>query len=377
MKIRVIVPCYNEGEVVLKTYDKLTEIMTEDSLVKNYEYDLLFIDDGSKDNTIDHLQNLAAYDSHVKFLSFSRNFGKEAAMIAGYQNSINHDAVVMIDGDLQHPPEYIPHMIEGFIEGYDQVIAKRDREGENFARKSMSRLYYKIINAFVEDVQFEDGVGDFRLLSQRAVQALTSLDEYNRFSKGLFEWIGYNTKVFTYENVTREAGESKWTFRKLLNYGIDGLISFNNKPLRMMIYLGMFTFSISILYIIYLLINIIISGINIPGYFTTIAAILLLGGIQLISIGVIGEYIGRIYYEVKRRPKYIVQATNLKPSDNENKTEKNVLTIKRLILKLKMITINLAIIIKIVHLNNQVIKLIMKKNNIKNMSIKIMKRTKY
>ncbi|OHO70658.1 glycosyltransferase [Staphylococcus sp. HMSC036D05] len=321
MKIRVIVPCYNEGEVVLKTYDKLTEIMTEDSLVKNYEYDLLFIDDGSKDNTIDHLQNLAAYDSHVKFLSFSRNFGKEAAMIAGYQNSINHDAVVMIDGDLQHPPEYIPHMIEGFIEGYDQVIAKRDREGENFARKSMSRLYYKIINAFVEDVQFEDGVGDFRLLSQRAVQALTSLDEYNRFSKGLFEWIGYNTKVFTYENVTREAGESKWTFRKLLNYGIDGLISFNNKPLRMMIYLGMFTFSISILYIIYLLINIIISGINIPGYFTTIAAILLLGGIQLISIGVIGEYIGRIYYEVKRRPKYIVQATNLKPSDNENKTK--------------------------------------------------------
>lgn len=161
-----------------------------------------------------------------------------------------------------------------------------------------------------------------------------------------------------------------------LNYGIDGLISFNNKPLRMMIYLGMFTFSISILYIIYLLINIIISGINIPGYFTTIAAILLLGGIQLISIGVIGEYIGRIYYEVKRRPKYIVQATNLKPSDNENKTEEERSDNQTSHLKLKMITINLAIIIKIVHLNNQVIKLIMKKNNIKNMSIKIMKRTK-
>lgn len=318
MKVRVIVPCYNEGEVVLKTYDKLTEIMSEDSSVKNYEYDLLFIDDGSKDTTIDHLQNLAAYDSHVKFLSFSRNFGKEAAMIAGYQNSTNHDAVVMIDGDLQHPPEYIPQMVEGYLEGYDQVIAKRDRKGENFARKSMSRFYYKMINTFVEDIQFEDGVGDFRLLSQRAVQSLTSLDEYNRFSKGLFEWIGYNTKIFTYENVTREAGESKWTFRKLLNYGIDGLISFNNKPLRMMIYLGMFTFSISILYIVYLFINILISGINIPGYFTTIAAILLLGGIQLISIGVIGEYIGRIYYEVKHRPKYIVQATNLKPIDNES-----------------------------------------------------------
>jgi len=317
MKIRVIVPCYNEGEVVLKTYDRLTETMQEDSLVKNYEYDLLFVNDGSKDTTIDHLQNLAAYDCHVKYLSFSRNFGKEAAMIAGYQNSTAHDAVIMIDGDLQHPPEYIPQMVEGFIEGYDQVIAKRNREGESFVRKNLSRFYYKLINTFVEDIQFEDGVGDFRLLSQRAVQAMTSLDEYNRFSKGLFEWIGYNTKVFTYENVTREAGESKWTFGKLLNYGIDGLISFNNKPLRMMIYLGMFTFSISILYLIYLLINILISGINIPGYFTTIAAILLLGGIQLMSMGVVGEYIGRIYYEVKHRPKYIVEATNLQPSENE------------------------------------------------------------
>ena len=201
-------------------------------------------------------------------------------MIAGYEHSTMHDAVIMIDGDLQHPPEYIPQMIEGYIEGYDQVIAKRNRQGENFVRKTLSRCYYKLINAFVEDIQFEDGVGDFRLLSRRAVQALTTLDEYNRFSKGLFEWIGYETKVFQYENVTREDGESKWTFRKLLNYGIDGLISFNNKPLRMMIYLGMFTFSISILYIIYLLINILINGINIPGYFTTIAAILLLGGIQ-------------------------------------------------------------------------------------------------
>ena len=311
MKIRVIVPCYNEGEVVLKTYDKLTEIMKKDSLIKNYEYDLLFINDGSTDTTIHHIKNIVAYDNHVKYLSFSRNFGKEAAMIAGYQHSTMHDAVIMIDGDLQQPPEYIPQMIEGYIEGYDQVVAKRNRQGENFVRKTLSRCYYKLINAFVEDIQFEDGVGDFRLLSRRAVQALTTLDEYNRFSKGLFEWIGYETKVFQYENVTREDGESKWTFRKLLNYGIDGLISFNNKPLRMMIYLGMFTFSISILYIIYLLINILINGINIPGYFTTIAAILLLGGIQLMSIGVVGEYIGRIYYEVKHRPKYIVENSNI------------------------------------------------------------------
>ncbi|KGJ25025.1 glycosyltransferase family 2 protein [Staphylococcus haemolyticus] len=319
MKIRVIVPCFNEGEVVTKTYDKLTEILMKDSLDKGYDYDLLFVDDGSKDNTIDHVQHLASLDQHVKYISFSRNFGKESAMIAGFQHSVKCDAVVMVDGDLQHPPEFIPQMIEGFQEGYDQVIAKRDRTGENIARKSMTKLYYKLINSFVEDIEFIDGVGDFRLLSQRAVKAMASLKEYNRFSKGLFEWIGYNTKIFTYQNVEREAGHSKWTFTKLLNYGIDGLISFNNKPLRAMIYLGMTIFSLSIVYILYLLIGIMVNGINNPGYFTTIAAVLLIGGIQLISIGVVGEYIGRIYYEVKQRPKYIVQASNLKEPTHDLK----------------------------------------------------------
>ncbi|MCH4420579.1 glycosyltransferase family 2 protein [Staphylococcus haemolyticus] len=319
MKIRVIVPCFNEGEVVTKTYDKLTEILMKDSLDKGYDYDLLFVDDGSKDNTIDHVQHLASLDQHVKYISFSRNFGKESAMIAGFQHSVKCDAVVMVDGDLQHPPEFIPQMIEGFQEGYDQVIAKRDRTGENIARKSMTKLYYKLINSFVEDIEFIDGVGDFRLLSQRAVKAMASLKEYNRFSKGLFEWIGYNTKIFTYQNVEREAGHSKWTFTKLLNYGIDGLISFNNKPLRAMIYLGMTIFSLSIVYILYLLIGIMVNGINNPGYFTTIAAVLLIGGIQLISIGVVGEYIGQIYYEVKQRPKYIVQASNLKEPTHDLK----------------------------------------------------------
>lgn len=178
----------------------------EDSLDKGYDYDLLFVDDGSKDNTIDHVQHLASLDQHVKYISFSRNFGKESAMIAGFQHSVKCDAVVMVDGDLQHPPEFIPQMIEGFQEGYDQVIAKRDRTGENIARKSMTKLYYKLINSFVEDIEFIDGVGDFRLLSQRAVKAMSSLKEYNRFSKGLFEWIGYNTKIFTYQNVERVAG---------------------------------------------------------------------------------------------------------------------------------------------------------------------------
>ena len=170
--------------------------MTENSKTRRYYYDLLFIDDGSKDNTIEHIQHLAEYDEHVKYISFSRNFGKEAAMIAGFQHSVNFDAVVMIDGDLQHPPEFIPKMVEMYQQGFDQVVAKRDRSGENVARKTMSKLYYKLINSFVEDIKFSDGVGDFRLLSQRAVKSIVSLNEYNRFSKGLFEWIGYNTKDF-------------------------------------------------------------------------------------------------------------------------------------------------------------------------------------
>ena len=310
MQIRVIVPCFNEGEVILKLinvyrryYQKIAH--------HQYEYDLLFVDDGSKDKTINYIQEAATKDQHVKFISFSRNFGKESAMIAGYQHSEDCDAVIMIDADLQHPPELIPKMIEGYMDGYDQVVAKRDRTGEKQSRKIMTRIYYKVINRFVEDIELEDGVGDFRLLSQRAVNSLTELDECNRFSKGLYEWIGYNTKVFTYENVEREDGESKWSFGKLLNYGIDGLLSFNTKPLRAMIYLGLFVFFVSILYITFIFAGIILNGVNTPGYFSTIAAILLLGGIQLISIGVVGEYIGRIYYEVKARPKYIVQASNL------------------------------------------------------------------
>lgn len=318
MKVRVIIPCYNEGEVILKTYKKLIEILETDSLRQHYDYDLLFIDDGSKDSTISYIQEAATTDSHVKFISFSRNFGKESAMIAGYQHSTDCDAVIMIDADLQHPPHLIPKMIQGYMDGYDQVIAKRNRCGENKSRKWLTKLYYRMINRFVEDIRLEDGVGDFRLLSQRAVISLTQLDETNRFSKGLYAWIGYYTQVFTYENVEREDGESKWSFSKLLNYGIDGLISFNNKPLRAMIYLGLIVFGLSLLYIIYILISIMVHGIETPGYFSTIAAILLIGGIQLISICIVGEYIGRIYYEVKKRPKYIVQASNLNEPDTDD-----------------------------------------------------------
>lgn len=318
MKLRVIVPCYNEMEVLHQTIDKLQSILKENAIHHSYTYDILFVDDGSQDDTLLVLQEASQKHEEIKYISFSRNFGKESAMIAGFEHSVDCDAVVMIDADLQHPPEMILKMIDAYHEGYDQVIAKRTRDGENTSRKWVTRTYYKMINYFVEDIELEDGVGDFRLLSQRAVRSLVSMGEYNRFSKGLFAWIGYNTKTLHYKNVERELGESKWSFGSLFNYAIDGLISFNNKPLRTMIYLGMAIFGVSMIYIIYLLIDTIMHGVSVPGYFTTMAAILFIGGIQLMSIGVVGEYIGRIYYEVKQRPKYIIQEANIAPPAKES-----------------------------------------------------------
>ena len=308
--IRILIPCFNEASVLEQTYAKLTEIMQRDSISNNYKYELLFIDDGSKDRTLAIIKTLAQRDHAVKFISFSRNFGKESAMYAGLCASTEAEALVILNGDLQHPPTLIPQMIAHHRDGEDQVVAKRDRTGEHVIRKTVSQLYYAVINKIV-DVDLEDGVGDFRLLSQRAIREVVNLGEYNRFSKGLFAWIGFEPKVIEYENVVRADGESKWTFNSLLNYGIDGLISFNNKPLRAILYFGLFVCAMSFLYILFNFIYTVSYGVSTPGYFTTIVAVLFLGGVQLTSLGVIGEYIGRIYYEVKQRPLYIIRQTNL------------------------------------------------------------------
>ncbi|MGF7012927.1 glycosyltransferase family 2 protein [Ornithinibacillus bavariensis] len=316
MLISILIPCYNEEETLIDTYSHLTKVLSNDSKNKNYEYELIFINDGSRDDTLTLIETVANKDGKVKYISFSRNFGKEAAMLAGLKYSCG-DAVIFIDADLQHPPELIPEMINYYMQGYDQVIAKRNRTGEKLIRKNISKLYYRLINKIV-DVELIDGIGDFRLLSSRAVEALLSLPEYNRFSKGLFSWIGFKEKVISYENIERSAGESKWNFKSLINYGIDGILSFNNRPLRTIIYFGSIITLFGLLYIIYSFTSIMLFGIDQPGYFTTISAILLIGGIQLVCTGVIGEYIGRIYYEVKNRPKFIVQETNIKKTHSKN-----------------------------------------------------------
>lgn len=307
MIVSVIIPAYNEENNIKDIITEIKRVFT--NLEQEDTYELLFIDDGSQDRTLQVLEEVASFDAQTSYISFSRNFGKESAMLAGLQYAAG-DVVIVIDADLQHPPELILRMLKEHKNGYEQVIAKRNREGEKASRAFLTSIYYKFINKII-DVELVDGEGDFRLLSRKTVDAILELKEYNRFSKGLYSWVGFSKKVIEYDNQVREAGKSKWSFKNLVNYGIDGVLSFNNKPLRVSVFLGFASIGISLLYVLYLFIQIIIQGVETPGYFTTIAIILFFGGIQLTFLGVIGEYIGRIYYETKERPHYIVKSQKI------------------------------------------------------------------
>ena len=249
-------------------------------------------------------------------MSFSRNFGKEAGTIAGLQYATG-EAVILMDGDLQHPPALVPQMIEAYREGYDVVSGRRTRTGESQFRTFLANHFYKLANRLM-DTPLTDGISEFRLFSRKAVRAILSLNEYNRFSKGLFSWIGFKEKVIEYENHVREIGETKYSLKFSWNYAIQGILSFNDKPLRACINLGLGCLLLSVLYIVWMFIKYMIDPTSlVSGYFTTIFAVVLLGGIQLISIGVLGEYIGKIYYEVKKRPHYLVDQTNFEEEKDE------------------------------------------------------------
>ena len=304
MLISAVLPCYNEEKVLPMTYGELTAELQKIT----DEYEMIFVDDGSRDGTCRLLKEFAGRDSHVKYISFSRNFGKESAMLAGLRYSSGEFTVIM-DSDLQHPPELIGQMLEYGRQGYDQVIAQRDRTGDKRWGSFFARAYYRLVDRLI-DVELTDGIGDFRMLSRKALDALLTMNEYNRFSKGLFSWIGFKEKIISYRNRSRAAGESKWSFRSLVHYGVDGVLSFNNKPLRFCIFIGGIAILLSLLYVMFLLLSILFKGIDLPGYFTTIFTICFFGGVQLISLGIVGEYVGRIYYEVKRRPHYLIDETN-------------------------------------------------------------------
>ncbi|MEU3188881.1 glycosyltransferase family 2 protein [Streptomyces sp. NPDC006923] len=304
LQVSVVVPCYNESEVLGAFHTALVAALEP----TRQSFEICYVDDGSSDRTRRQLSELAGTDPRVRYTSFSRNFGKEAAMLAGLRMS-RGNAVVLMDADLQHPPELVPRMMELHRHGYDQVVAQRDRAGESALRTALSRVYYRLVRRCM-DVEVVDGAGDFRLLSRRAVDAVLSLPESNRFSKGIFSWIGFDTASFTYRNVKRAAGQSKWGGRNLLNYGIDGLLSFNSRPLRLAIHTGLCLFLSALAYALWIITNVALYGVDAPGYTTLMTSVVALSGIQLATLGVIGEYVGRIYHEAKNRPHYVVRETD-------------------------------------------------------------------
>ncbi|MDO5701277.1 MAG: glycosyltransferase family 2 protein [Bowdeniella nasicola] len=300
--VSIVVPCHNEAATLPELIRQVGHALHG----RNYRWQLIAVDDGSSDTTAEVLRELSATNPHVKSLIFSRNFGKEPAMLAGLTYA-RGDYVVIMDGDLQHPPSLIPKMLDQIVQtDVDQVIAKRNRTGDSWYRTQLSRIYYRLVNNLVERIELTDGAGDFRVLSRRAVDTLLSMDERSRFSKGLFSWIGFPTSVIEYENEQRRGGESSWTLRSLFNYALDGVMSFNAKPLRLVATLGGIVVALALCYLAYLIVVWFFQGVAAPGYITLIAAVIGFSGIQLLALGALGEYVGRIYQEVKQRPHYVV-----------------------------------------------------------------------
>lgn len=313
--LSLIIPCYNEQKVLPLFYTEATQVLEQ----MDCGYELLFVNDGSSDRTLELLRQFAHEDSHVKYFSFSRNFGKEAAMYAGFCNAVG-DYIAVMDADLQDPPALLPHMLD-ILEGgaYDSVATRRvSREGEPPVRSWFARLFYKLIN-HISDSDIVDGARDFRLMRREMVDAIVSMGEYNRFSKGIFGWVGFRTYWLPYENVERVAGESKWNFWKLFKYAIDGIINFSSTPLSIASWGGCAMTFISFFLLILIVIRKMIFGDPVTGWASTICIIIFIGGLQLFCLGIIGQYIARIYMETKHRPHYIISETNVIGRDQKER----------------------------------------------------------
>lgn len=311
--VDLIVPCYNESEMIDIFYDTTKKIVSE---IVGYSFNFIFIDDGSRDDTIKKIKNLAENNNDVKYISFSRNFGKEAGMYAGLKAS-TADRVAIIDADLQHPPELIKDMLYAIdVEGYDSCSARRvSREGEPKIRSAFARLFYKMINKMSE-VEIVDGAVDFRMMTRQMVDAILDLPEIQRFSKGIFCWVGFNTKWIEFKNIERIAGESCWSFWSLFRYAIDGITSFTTFPLKFATIVGTIVSTSAFIYLVVELIKTLVCGSTVSGYPSTIIIMLFIGGITIMSLGIIGEYLGRLYTEVKNRPIFIYKDTNIEGLKN-------------------------------------------------------------
>ena len=308
MSISIVVPCYNEEEALplfYKEFCALTEKMSGES------FELLLINDGSRDKTLEVMKDLAARDPRVKYLAFSRNFGKEAGIYAGLENSTG-DYVAIMDADLQDPPSLLPEMYKAVTEeGYDSVATRRvTRKGEPPIRSWFARKFYKLMSK-ISKTDLVDGARDYRLMNRKFVNAILSMGEYNRFSKGLFGWVGFKTKWLEYENIERAAGETKWSFWSLFVYALDGIMAFSTAPLVISTVVGMLLSLIAFAAIVFVIVRWLIFGDPVAGWASTICVILMLGGLQMLFIGILGQYFAKAYLELKKRPIYITGETNI------------------------------------------------------------------
>lgn len=302
-RISILIPAYNEQEVLPQLFERLDALATNQQM---YEFEFLFVNDGSTDDTLSLIKNRAKKDERISYVNLSRNFGKEVAMLAGFDH-VRGEATVVIDADLQDPPELIPEMIRYWKDGYDDVFAKRrSRSGESILKKKTSAIYYKILQHSTR-IPIQVDTGDFRLLDRRCIEALKQFRESERYTKGMFSWIGFKKKEIVYDRDPRAAGKTKWNYAKLINLAIDGITSFTTAPLRISAYVGGLVSFGAFVYIVYLLVRPFFGVPTVPGYASTLAVILFLGGLQLLSLGIIGEYIGRIFNETKQRPTYLVE----------------------------------------------------------------------
>lgn len=302
--ISVIVPCFNEEETIHYFYQAMEKVRIK----MNEEFEYIFVNDGSKDSTLSILRSLSLQDRSVSYLSFSRNFGKEAALFAGLE-AANGQLVTVMDADLQDPPEMLMEMKQMLDDNSDlDCVGTRrvSRDGEPLIRSFFATLFYKLMNK-ISQVEVVDGARDFRLMRRHMVDAILSVSEYNRFSKGLFSWVGFNTEYLPYKNVERVAGETSWSLWKLLSYSIEGIINFSDTPLNIASYTGFFTFLLSLVLMVFVVIKTLVFGDPTIGWPSTICIILFLGGLQLMTIGILGKYLAKIFLETKKRPIYIVK----------------------------------------------------------------------
>lgn len=313
-KISIVVPCYNEEESIPLFYEEINKTSKK---IKDYDFEFIFVNDGSKDNSALIMKGLAKEDKRVKFIDFSRNFGKEAAMYAGLELS-SGDFITTMDVDLQDPPSLLPEMIKGITEeGYDCVATKStSRNGYSFLRKTFTRWFYKII-AKISKTEMVAGARDYRLMTRQMVDAIINMKEYNRYSKGLFSFVGFKTKWIEFENQERVAGTTKWNFWKLFSYAIDGIVGFSTAPLIVSSIIGVLFCLISFILIIFIIVKTLIFGDPTSGWPSLACIIFFVSGVQLFCIGIIGQYLSKVYLEVKNRPIYIIKDTNIKDKKHE------------------------------------------------------------